>query len=1330
MNVRVIARKIREPELPYLHVSRQAINKLFQDFVQQNKKFIYLSGITGYGKTIAATDFLQSFPKPSRCWYSLDEWDKDPVTFLNYLYQIFLSLKLVSEDLKDLFSQPLNTEQHIKNFVGLLSNELEENLSETTFLVLDNFHEIQDDGLIQQIIVFLLNYCPEKLKIIFISRQPYPEIFYPFLMKHELAEISFKELMLSQEEAGDLLKVIGKNNQELGEQILHISQKNISLFILLAQNFHDRESLENYSENKLLKSALSQITSQIYDSFGSEIKSFINEILFLQKINQSELAQIFKTDCSYKINFLTENGILLLNQEENDYIFNPAFFPVLTEKFFDLTEEERDKILEKITDRLKDNPEDLLAVLFKARAFNKVIENLQQNYEHYFRNYLYNTLELLLEPLKKQFPDHVFVTFLQIRLLRSTGNVNKAIEVIGKLSRAEILPEIILEEGICLSMAGLYSKSIEKLAGLENTEQKSNLKISDYLTLINCLGIAYLNNHQLDLALSYFHKAINLKDRLIYSHDLVKAYHNLGLAYTWLGDFKKGLLAYEQAVSLSRELKILPLGLTFNNLAIIHNMQGDYNKAYQNCLSGLEVLDKINNDFARLSIYLTLSDTYIGLKNEFKTNESLDYVSTFLKKNPNPIYSALLYRQLARSAIAEEQPEKAREFIEKAMNTRKLSEGDSSYVEYKLETGIINYCSGYYREALEQLQSIEENLKQGRQNYHLARALLYIALASKALNDQAGFEKYYKLAAGIIKENQYSLLAQKLELKIDTVIVEEKKIPLKIYTFRHRLEVTYGDKEVPGKSWGGNQTKLIFLYLLLNKEGISKEKLYDIIFPYGDKNRAALHVILNKLKKALGSVYGDTEIIQYSDNIYRFNFSIDYWWDAAQFEYLLNEAAEEKDPFSKALRTAEALYLYKSHFMQGSELESWIYSNREQYRNLAYKAFTELANYYFEQKQFAELLNLSDHFFHIDNCNENACKFKIMALISLQRKNDALKQYAVLEKALHKNFNEEPSPEMKIFINQLVHQSDANIDEKEDLKRIAELFKTNEQLQKEIQEREKAMSDLKQAQIELVHTQKMAGLETLVAGVAHEINNPTNFVYGITHNLQNNISDLKNFIFELAGDEADDSFKKMFEEHFRKLENNLSDISEGSDRIKTIVKDLRSFSRLDEAERKSVEISECLLTTMRLVQARYNKKVEFITDFQVKMELDCLPAQLNQAFMNIMENSCLAIVDKQQQSGDDTPGKLNIKTFMTVGGKDFVTPVLVVEFTDEGCGMTEDVKDRIFEPFFTTRDVGSGTGMGMSITYSIIEKHQGNIEIKSEPGKGTTVTLYLPSGLL
>lgn len=270
---------------------------------------------------------------------------------------------------------------------------------------------------------------------------------------------------------------------------------------------------------------------------------------------------------------------------------------------------------------------------------------------------------------------------------------------------------------------------------------------------------------------------------------------------------------------------------------------------------------------------------------------------------------------------------------------------------------------------------------------------------------------------------------------------------------------------------------------------------------------------------------------------------------------------------------------------------------------------------------------------------------------------------------------------------------------------------------------EEKNTQLKHLQTQMINSEKMAGLGALVTNIAHEINNPTNFVSGISLNLINNFNDLEKFIFDLAGEDADPKFIEMFEGHFEQIQANLSDISEGADRIKTIVNDLRVFSRLDEAEQKRTNITEGIISSIRLIKSKYKKEVEFICDFEAKAQVECWASQINQVFMNIMINACQAIQEKQQKNTLEIIGKLYIKTFLVnENNKEY----LGIEFTDNGIGMTEEVKSKIFEPFFTTKDIGNGTGLGMSISHNIINKHNGYIKIKSEPNIGSTFSVYLP----
>lgn len=284
-----------------------------------------------------------------------------------------------------------------------------------------------------------------------------------------------------------------------------------------------------------------------------------------------------------------------------------------------------------------------------------------------------------------------------------------------------------------------------------------------------------------------------------------------------------------------------------------------------------------------------------------------------------------------------------------------------------------------------------------------------------------------------------------------------------------------------------------------------------------------------------------------------------------------------------------------------------------------------------------------------------------------------------------------------------------------------ELSEKTRALDQAYQQLQQNMQQLQEAQAQLVQSEKMAGLGTLVAGVAHEINNPVNFVHLGTHNLKEGISKQKQFLLPLLEEEP--TILDILKQQYLQFDNSLENIEEGCIRIKTIVEDLRTFSRLDEADRKVVNLIASLESTIRITQTQYQKTVQIVTDFTAQPKLECWSAKLNQVFMNVIVNACHAIEKQQLEANAPTPGTLYISSFETEsnGRKE-----LAIVFQDNGCGMSGEVKNKMFEPFFTTKPVGQGTGLGMSISYRIIQDHKGRIEVESLVGQGTTITLYLP----
>jgi signal transduction histidine kinase len=264
-----------------------------------------------------------------------------------------------------------------------------------------------------------------------------------------------------------------------------------------------------------------------------------------------------------------------------------------------------------------------------------------------------------------------------------------------------------------------------------------------------------------------------------------------------------------------------------------------------------------------------------------------------------------------------------------------------------------------------------------------------------------------------------------------------------------------------------------------------------------------------------------------------------------------------------------------------------------------------------------------------------------------------------------------------------------------------------------------AHRQLQDTQQQLILQGKMAGLGTLTAGVAHEINNPTNFVHVAAQIQRMDLAEFERFVESLLEADTAPEILQGFARHFEKLTGNVDTMLTGTERIIGIVKDLRSFTRLDEAEKKVVCLSECLLSTLNLVRSSWDERVDFIIEFLDDPELECWPALLNQVFMNLLMNACQAIEEKRRRQQASARGWLCLRLLQR-------DRMLVVEMEDDGGGIELKNQARIMEPFFTTKEVGQGTGLGLSIAFGIIEKHGGNLHFRSTPGVGSCFIIELP----
>jgi two-component system, NtrC family, sensor kinase len=281
-----------------------------------------------------------------------------------------------------------------------------------------------------------------------------------------------------------------------------------------------------------------------------------------------------------------------------------------------------------------------------------------------------------------------------------------------------------------------------------------------------------------------------------------------------------------------------------------------------------------------------------------------------------------------------------------------------------------------------------------------------------------------------------------------------------------------------------------------------------------------------------------------------------------------------------------------------------------------------------------------------------------------------------------------------------------------------------EELRERYDELQRLHQTLSQAQEQLVQQEKLASIGLLAAGVAHEINNPIGYVHSNLGTLESYLHDLFSLLNAYQAAErkiADTSCREALQALRQRIDFDflkediptlMRETREGIVRVKKIVQDLKDFSRVDSTPAwQWADLHRGIDSTINIIASEIRHKADIVREYGELPEIECLPMQLNQVFMNLLVNAAHAIEGKR--------GTITIRS----GTAD---DRIWLEFADDGCGMSAEVRQKIFDPFFTTKPVGQGSGLGLSLCYGIVEQHHGKISVDSEPGHGTTFHIVLP----
>lgn len=1020
-------RKFYPPSSPRWYQRRPALCDRLEAGRSPECRLTLLTGGPGWGKSLLAAEYLETARTSGLAvlWYGLSEGDRDLAVFLTHLNVGFQGaipgFEGVPSELLAAQAAGSGTQDGAwEGILGAIAEELEERAPEGVLLVLDDLQQVAEYPRVLQAVETLIPYFPASGQLLLVSRTRPPLRLAQYAVKNQLLELGPSELALGLGEVQGLLEAVGKDGDELAARILHDTD-GWAVGVLAAAQGGDLRG------DDPIHAYLSQ---EIFEALPEPLQSFLLTCAFFPRLDPELYHEITgQQDFGERLGEAEQKGLFLvkrtgtglLAEEPWYYQFAPMFRDFLRERARSQWPAAR---LSELSRKLayvveSEQPEQAVAYSLAAGDVKRAEQLLRRLAEELLNTQRPEALKRLLSLFgEERLARSAWLQLFEGELARQGKDFDRALACYARaeqLAEAEGDPQA---KGRSLAYQAAVRAARGEREVYELVQQAKDLippeDLAGRALAHNTLGVYHLSCNEVGPAEIHLEEALRLYRQAGDEAGLARVSHNLGLAHTKEGRFEAALASYREAIAHSQAAGALAMPVTYHNMAVVHLQSGDLEAAMLAAEAAFELARRLGSRWDMAYATLTLGRIN-GARGDFRRSAGqLEEAHSRGMQGDDRLFEANALLALAELARRQGKPAKARQLVEEAIALRQLSVDDPGMIETAIELAKVRLDAGEISQALSLLRSCEAYLARHGHRFRLCEVTLLLARAWQAHGEVDQAELAQARGAAIAREHGYGslLLPQFWKAHPEGAAPEATELR---FTCFGRFAVRSQGESLDQKRWSGQKTKLLLVYLLLNRRGVTREQLVELFYSDADPSTGALNVLVTRLRRALEPDLernASSRYVLFQEGRYQFNFAAHYWADIEEFVYLTDLAQDPQlPPDERYALLTRAVALYEGPFMAEFH-DPWCMLEREGYRRRLNAAYERLYGHCLRANDALQLLALAERHIRVDRCSELAHQAKMRALAMQGKRDEALRHFKLADQIFQREFGMGASEEI------------------------------------------------------------------------------------------------------------------------------------------------------------------------------------------------------------------------------------------------------------------------------------------------------------------------------